>query len=296
MHGRMQAVMTVSILAFLSLLVAPLSLFSAAAVALVALRTGLRESCLVMLSAAVAIALLGALIFNNYFFAVAYALGFWVPVCLVALFLRASGKIGLALEVTLIMGLCVIGGIYLFGDDPALFWQHRLQTVLQPILENPPSHIDLSQFELGINSASHYMTGIVATGTVSSVLLALLLARWWQSILFNPGGFRKEFLTMRSDAPVAYACLLIFLLAGLMESDSVGVWRNMSILAFFFFLIIGVSVLHCVVSVTKQKRVLLPLMYAGMLFIPHLMLPIALMGFTDTWLNWRRKLIEQGAV
>ncbi len=296
MQGRMQAAMVASVLAMLSFILPPLGILSAAAVALVSLRNGQSEGILIMVVAVIAVGILSQVLFGDFVFAVGYTLGFWLPVWLVASVLRETGRLSVAFEVVLALGLIAIGMFYLFSDDPAIFWQQRLQMILQPMLDDPASSIEPDSLKQGLSVASHYMTGILVTGTVSTLILSLLVGRWWQANLYNPGGFRKEFLSVKPRSLVAYVCLGVFLIA-IMGSGPLGeMMQNMSVLAFFLYLVVGTAVLHVLVSATKLKRLLLPALYVTVLLIPHAMLPVALVGFTDTWQNWRRRVIVDGSV
>ena len=285
-----------SVLAMLSFILPPLSILSAAAVALVSLRNGQSEGILIMVVAVIAVGILSQVLFGDFVFAVGYTLGFWLPVWLVASVLRETGRLSVAFEVVLALGLIAIGMFYLFSDDPAIFWQQRLQMILQPMLDDPASSIEPDSLKQGLSVASHYMTGILVTGTVSTLILSLLVGRWWQANLYNPGGFRKEFLSVKPRSLIAYVCLGVFLIA-IMGSGPLGeMMQNMSVLAFFLYLVVGTAVLHVLVSATKLKRLLLPALYVTVLLIPHAMLPVALVGFTDTWQNWRRRVIVDGSV
>ncbi|MCI0654750.1 MAG: hypothetical protein L0Y38_11430 [Methylococcaceae bacterium] len=287
MRGRMQAIVIAVVFILLSLLLPPLSVMSAAAVALVTLRKGPRDGIVILLGAGVAVGVLGQILFGSPGFVIAYALGFWLPVWIFSILLRESAQLGLTLEVALGLGLLAIIGIYLVSSDPASMWHERLQLVLQPLLKNPPQGIEIEQIEAGILAISHFMTGILVTGSIVSLVLAMLLGRWWQAVLFNPGGFRQEFLGLKSHSPVAYGILLILSLAGLSGGALGEGMQNAGILACFFYLTVGVSVLHVVISATSMSRWLLPVMYILMFFVPHVLLPVALVGFTDTWANWR---------
>lgn len=290
MRGRMQAMMIAAVFILLSLLLPPLSILSAAAVALVTLRNGPRDGIVAVCGTGIAVGILGQILFGGAGFVVAYALGFWVPVWVFSVLLRESGQLGLTLEAALGLGLIGIIGIYLISSDPASMWYEKLRLILQPLMQNPPQGIELEQVETGISLISHYMTGILVTGSIVSLVLAMFLGRWWQALLFNPGGFRKEFLALKSHAFVAYAILLIFILAGLGSGALKEGMQNAGILACFFYLTVGVSVLHVLISATSISKWLLPVMYILMLFVPHVLLPVAVVGFTDTWADWRGRI------
>ena len=296
MQGRMQAVIVASVLAMLSLLFSPISILSASAIALVTLRKGQLEGVLVIAGAGIAVALLSGLLFGGFFFGIAYALGFWLPIWIIAVVLRESGRLGVTFEITLIFGLVVIGTIYFSDLNSAEFWQQSIQLILQPLIDGSANNIQSDQIEHWLSVASEYSIGILVTGTVSTLVLALLVARWWQANLYNPGGFGKEFLSVESRPLVAYICLGVLLVAILGAGTMCEMARDMSILVFFMYLVIGIAVLHVLVSATKAHRFLLPAFYVIVLLIPHAMLPVALVGFTDTWQNWRRRVIFDGSV
>ena len=48
-----------------------------------------------------------------------------------------------------------------------------------------------------IEGLSRWMTGAFAASLYVQFLLALLLGRWWQAVLYNPGGFGAEFRGLR---------------------------------------------------------------------------------------------------
>jgi hypothetical protein len=52
--------------------------------------------------------------------------------------------------------------------------------------------------------------GLFAMGQAYAMIGFLILARWWQSQLYNPGGLRQEFHQLRLPVPIA-ATLVILL-------------------------------------------------------------------------------------
>ncbi|MEZ5581549.1 MAG: hypothetical protein R3F37_01040 [Candidatus Competibacteraceae bacterium] len=43
------------------------------------------------------------------------------------------------------------------------------------------------------------VVGLIFANGLASLLCGLLLGRWWQALLFNPGGFSREFHELRLD-------------------------------------------------------------------------------------------------
>lgn len=68
---------------------------------------------------------------------------------------------------------------------------------------------------------------------------------------------------------------------------------NVTILLFVLYTFIGTAVLHTVFSVMKLGRYLVPLFYVTLFLIPHVLLPVALIGLSDAWLNIRKKNSKQ---
>jgi hypothetical protein len=286
----MQAVTAVTVLAVLSLLFPPLSLLSSAGVALITLRKGWTGGSSVFLLSGIAIAVLGGLLFGGYLFMLGYGLVLWIPVWLISIVLRESGRIELTVEAAALLGVVVVLTVYAAVSDPAGLWQSRVDQILEPLIEQAAADFDAALLMERIGRISHYMTGIMVCGTLVSVLLGLFLGRWWQAALFNPGGFGREFLALRPHGWIAWGSVGMVVAAMFAGGGVSEVAWNMVLPMFVLFTMVGVAVLHTAIAYSKAKRVLLILMYFTMLFIPHVLLLIAVVGLTDTWIDWRARV------
>lgn len=56
-----------------------------------------------------------------------------------------------------------------------------------------PSATELTQIQVVLDTILPLISGIMAAGVVISLIISVLMARAWQSALFNPGGFWQEF-------------------------------------------------------------------------------------------------------
>jgi len=288
MQGRMQAIACAATSLLLSLLFPPFSLLAAAVVALVTLRLGWREGLNTLLAASLASGLLGAIVLGNFPFPAGYGLLLWLPIWAVALLLRLSRDLGLTLEVTTWVGVIGVALVYLIVPDPADFWQQRIQAGFTALWSQ--AGVDPSRWRDQLAVISRHMTGIMAAGMVSSVALSLLWGRWWQALLFNPGGFRREFLRLRPRRTTAWLTLGLLSLA--VAAD--GTWRaavaDMLLVLFVLYVTVGVAVLHALLAAHDRKAWLYAL-YGLMLFIPHVFAPIALVGLSDAWFDWRGRYL-----
>ena len=286
LRGWYQALIAICGFAIASLFLPPVSLISSALFALVVLRKGGMEGGWVLLPAVLSLGLGGSLLMGNAAQGMGYGLLLWLPILPVAVVLRESRSLAWALEVSLGLGLAVVAGVYALVDDPAAWWRERIQGFMQAMSENAPEGFDSAVFAKAMDAFSHYMTGTVVGGSVLSLILGLSIARWLQSILFNPGGFGREFAALRFHPPVVYVGL-VSILVGLVLGDGMiaeFTW-NMNGLFLILFTLGGFSIIHAILG---GKGLWVFAIYLALLFIPKWLIPpIALLGISDLWVDWR---------
>lgn len=290
MKGRSEGIMVVSALTILSWGLSLASLLAAAAIALPTLRRGGKEGALLILGALPIVVLAGHLLLSDAVQAGGYSLVIWIPVLLVAIMLRATASLSMAVLSALGLGWLVVAGFYALVSDPASFWMETLQRAVQPMLEQRGADVDERLVTQTLQMFSRYATGAIAAGSVMTVLVSLLLARWWQASLYNPGGFRAEFLQLRLPATAAYGFLILLLAvtaggAGVMEFA-----MNLLLPALMVFVLAGFSVIHAACTRSAAGRFWLVGIYIGLMFVAPLIVMIALVGLSDSWFDWRRRL------
>ncbi len=289
MRGRMQAAMAASVLALLSLLFPPVTLLSAAVVALVTLRHGLREGALLTGIATLACALLSLLALGVVLPVVSFVLMMWLPVWLLGGVLRASRSLGLALQVGLLMGLVVIAAQYTQGGDPVATWREALEPFVQSLVE--AGIVAATDREGLLLTMAAWMPGVIAAGFLLQTQVALLLGRWWQAMLYNPGGFRQEFHQLRLGRPLAWATLGVLGLSAFAGAAG-GHWLSyLDILLVAAWFLQGLAVVHAVVGLRRASVGWLVAVYALLLLaMPHMATLLALIGFADSWIDLRARL------
>jgi hypothetical protein len=208
----------------------------------------------------------------------------WLPVWLIAIVLRETRQLALAIECAVFIGVLGVASFYLYAADPAVIWQEAFA----PLLDILPEEVPVEEIRNQVNIGSHYMTGVFSASILLAVLFSLFLGRWWQSILYNPEGFKHEFLSLRTGSRLAIASIIVIAVAKLASGLLSEMAWNITILLFVLYLFIGTSVLHTKFSAMKQSRYLVPMFYITMFLIPHAMLPVALVGLCDVWLNLRK--------
>lgn len=270
-----------SSLALLSLILPPVSIVSSASVALVTLRRGAFEGLTILVCSSVAAGLLGFLVLGNYQFALLYVMVLWVPVWLISIVLREGQNLSLTVEIAVLLGVLGVAGFYLYAPESAAMWKNLLSQMIPP--DAPVVDIQHT-----IDMLAHYMTGVVAAGSVFSLLFGLFLGRWWQANLYNPGGFRQEFLSLNSQPRLALTSVAVVAIALASSGLSSEIAWNVIILLFVLFTVIGTAVLHTLFAGMKLGRYMVPMLYLTLFLIPHAMLLVALIGLSDSWLNLRK--------
>ena len=289
MQGRSQAVMAIGVLALLSLLFPPLTVLSSAAVALVTLRRGRLDGLLVILLGAAACALLGLLVRVDVVSIAGFTMIIWLPVWILALLLRSSSSLAVATTVALLFGLLVILIYYVEFSDPVAEWRRILEPLLQSF--NQGQTIEVGQQKLLLDVLSHWMTGLMAAGFFLQLMVSLLLARWWQSSLYYPGGFRSEFHQLR--LPRVLAIFTVAVTGFLLMDMGVGspMLDYLAMLLIIAYLLQGLALAHGIRAQLGANPGWLYAMYI-LLFIaaPHMVITLAVAGIADAWLDLRSRI------
>ncbi len=273
-------------LALVSLIMPPVSIVSSASVALVTLRRGAVEGFIVLACSTAVAGLLGYFLVGNFQFVLLYGMVLWVPVWLISIVLREGRYLSLAVEIAVLIGVLGVVGFYLYNADLAAMWKNILTQMVPP---NAP----VEDIKHTLDVLSHYMTGIVAAASVFGLLFGLFLGRWWQALLYNPGGFKQEFLSLTTHPRLALGSIVVVVIALLSTGAISEVSWNIAILLFVLYTFIGTAVLHTLFASMKMGRYMVPMFYVTMFLIPHAMLPVALVGLGDAWMNLRNKISNQ---
>lgn len=291
MRGRAHAVFAACALGLMSWIVPLCSLLAAAAIGLPTLRKGIFEGGTVMLASVAVLGVLAGFLIGSLHDGAVFGLLLLGPTWLAAVILRESGRLSTAFGFVSVTGMLVVTMVYWLHPAPSSIWFESLERFLKPLMDNMPPDFDKEQFWNNfLMMAARYMTGIVSASLVISLTLSLMIARWWQALLFNPGGFRSEFVGLRMPAVFPYTAVGALIVAMAASEDLAEFAWNLNTPLFALFLLVGFSVLHALVSRNKAWGVWLVGTYVALLFVPYIIVPIALVGLSDPWFDWRNRL------
>jgi hypothetical protein len=285
MRSRSQAALVVVLAALLPLL----NVISGAAVALITLRQGPREGMLVIVLSAGAAGTLFLLLSGSVVPAMGTAGMVWLPLWLLALVLRYSVSLARTLQLALLLAGVALVGYAASVGDLTVWGRTLLEQVLKPILQQTGM---LGDGDAIIGQTLDFLApltlGLLFANGLLALLFSLLLGRWWQSLLYNPGGFRAEFHDLRLGQPTALSALAVF---GLALLTALPLFVNLALLVMVVFALQGIAIAHGVVDKAALARTWLVGLYLLLLFaLPEMLMLLCLLAMSDAWFDYRMRI------
>lgn len=273
MRGRMQAIVVVAGAAALPMLF----WLSAAAGSLVLLRRGLNDALSVL-----AWAMLPALAW--WYFGDPRTLLVLVGSFALALLLRSRNAWLPVMLASVGLGLLYALALKAVFAEPIAALAADLQQVLPQLLSQTREQLPDDQRVQLEALLAPVLTGLLAALLQIVTLLSLMLGRYWQAKLYNPGGFGLEFRALRFSPLLA-----MLLLAGLMFGPSMG--AEMAVLAPLCSVPLafaGIALMHGLVAMGRMPRFWLVIMYATLVLFMQVIYPLlAVMAIVDSVFDFR---------
>lgn len=119
------------------------------------------------------------------------------------------------------------------------------------------------------------------------LILCMLLARYWQACIDNPGGFGKEFRQLRLPMGYMLPGMLLVFTAGQLQPELAGMVPVLTVP----MAITGLAMLHAVVHSTATSPAWLAVVYVGLLVMgPYMYTLLIFVAALDSILNIRARL------
>ena len=202
--------------------------------------------------------------------------------------LRQYGSWRFVLEIAAILGVIAVIVLHISIPDVGQWWATHIMTYLKEVSKAADLKLSAADTKLILERFVPIASGAVCFFMLLGSVLQLILARWWQSVLFNPGGLRQEFLAIRMSRAAALVLFAIIL----------GAFFHVSMLIDLLpvlmmpFMLAGLSLLHKLADNVKLLLIPLILLYVGILFLPYLIIGLlAVVGYADSWIDFRKRLI-----
>lgn len=288
MAGPTQAAVVAAATALLAFILPPIAWVSGGVVALVVLHLGPVRGIQLMAYAGVAALLLGWLALGTPLLVVGVILLLWLPVWLASVILRSTVSLSVSLQAITGFSVALVLLLHLGFPELQTQLQHEFLSILKPVIEQQPDEVQRQNLQVAVESVLVLLPGILVTGMMSGIMLSLLLGRWWQSALYNPGGLVNEFNSLRLGRTLNLVSSA-FLLMALFSASELATMIVLLVLS--LYLLQGVAVVHGVFELRQIAKGWLIGLYVMILFIPHLVvLPLAVFGLSDAWVDFRQRL------
>ena len=270
----------------LGLIIRPLLFFNTTMISLIALSCDRKE-----VSKAIAGSLV-VLAFFSFLFSLGpssllFALGLWLPSAIAAGLHREYRDFFYSfLSITVFVSI-YLGLFRLSVDSVEFFWVERVSTFLSGL---PVNKLNLSEAELEMVSNQVHIWSILLVQFF--LITSLLLSRWYQSKLYNPGGFSQEFLSFK--LPKSLAILLTFFLllnaSELLGTAKFSVLNDISLMLMGLFFFHGLAVIHFTGRENKLAKGWFTALYFLILLLPQIVgLVIIIIGILDCFINLRSR-------
>jgi hypothetical protein len=272
MKGRTEAIIA-TVLTTVTVLFAWIG---AAIVALVTLRQGSRQGAYILFWGLLPATVLAALGDTG---PVTTLLG----VFLVASALKAGASWSWALAVAVISGLLTglllitLGQVYI--EQLLLLLNDALTQ-----LASQATDAEQSAQVLAMIPSAQQVAGLLGLSNGFVVVMCLVLARWWQSLLYNPGGFKVEFHQLRLPPKLSIVLLAVALL---LLGAGYGLWALIFSLPFMFA---GFALVHGLAGQKQLNPNWLGLFYMSWLLLDPVKALVLILAIADSWIDIRGRL------
>ena len=173
-----------------------------------------------------------------------------------AVILRESVSLSLAVMASVPLALLGGAALTLFNG---VFLQELVATFNQALAQFEQELAQGEAAEMVFNGVSvPQVAALLATGNAVIALLSLILGRYWQASLYNPGGFGEEFRALRLPVGAVLLMASAALILWWMGAD----WRVWSAVVVLPLTIVGFSLLHAFAKRAGKGVTWLALMYS----------------------------------
>jgi hypothetical protein len=270
MRGRREALLV----AVISAAIPMFFWVGAAAVGLVTLRRGLRDGLVVMMWALLPTL---ALAWYGEIMPAAALVGMMV----VAAVLRITVSWPLALCAAAGLGLLLSAGLNTVGSGYLAEVEKMFAALFASVAEQAKGPA-AEQLVAPTVTEIAGMFGLMHAVTLAA---CLLIARWWQAMLYNPGGLRTEFHALRLDRAQTLGLLAAaVLLYQLGPGFRLWAWTPLVPLLFA-----GIALVHALMA-SRRGNGLLGLFYAALLVLGPVKQLVVALAVLDGLLDLRRRL------
>lgn len=282
MRGRLQAI---SVCVF-GVLLPPFYWVSGAVLGLIVLRKGISEGVYVLLWSCL------PLIVLLFLYGQVFLMLVLIGTVGLAYVLRTSASWELTIAASVVLaGLSALLLELMSGELIAGIAESYMAVIAELQAQAESQANQTQALLLTYEQAYNMVFGSLAVGIALNMVLFLVLARWWQSALYNPGGFGEEFKGLRLSPIIAsalIAVIVILMSIGVFTSAPLQKWIGLITLP---MVLASIALVHWTVAEKSMSRSWLISFYLMMIFMFQLVTPVLVAtALMDSWFDLRKVL------
>lgn len=207
--------------------------------------------------------------------------GTWMPVMLLAVLLLSTRSLTLVMQVAALLAVLAMLAFYAIVVDPVAFWEPYLLTMAE-LAKQGNLQLNMEMFTPEVMTVSAVLAFWLLY--VVGLLLGYALYKRLPGDTAEYGRFRDFGFGRVIAMALAVASLLAFLV------DAAWI-QNLAFVMFVFFWIQGLAIVHWMHGEGVLPVAALIAVYVLLPFLQILLMTaLALLGYTDAWFNFRRRM------
>ena len=199
-----------------------------------------------------------------------------------ALMLRSSQSWELALLISVVFAWVGALLFQLIASDAL--------AILAEALVEASNRVGEGQLAISVDLVEASIPGYFAVALAYGMIAMLVVSRWCQSALYNPGAFSKEFLLLRMS-PLFSGCILAWMIVCYIFPEQYGVWLPLLSVP---PVIAALALSHWFIRGMNMPSPLIAVFYiAIILFFQYALLLLLALALTDSWFDIRSRLTAE---
>ncbi|MEP1473087.1 MAG: hypothetical protein ABJK25_19070 [Halieaceae bacterium] len=254
---------------------------SAAVIALVTLRRGAGHGAWLLMWALLPAGVL------LYAFGDSGPLALLVGTTTLALVLRSTVNLALTVLAGVIVGAITGLALIAFGGE----FLAQMVSFFGEFLSNLEEQLTAGRDQAVVlaRPTAVQIAGMMGAGNAVGAVLCVLLARYWQALLYNPGGFGEEFHALRYPAGLAMILAVAAIALASLGAD----YRTWALICMVPLNFAGLALVHARARARGQGKGWLTWFYLAWLFFDPVKLLVVFAAIADSWLDFRQRWIRQ---
>lgn len=214
---------------------------------------------------------------------------------ILAIMLRQKTSWSVLLQLTALFGVLVVSVIHLIYPDIATWWGTAIKSYYDQ-MQATAGLVKTAALPAGneaqgetIAITKQYATGLMVTAILFNAVAQLIVARWWQCIVFSKGSLQKELHRIRLNRLTGF----LFLISLFFSYLGNRVVLDIMPILYALFGVAGLSLVHYWFGHMKSQTawIWLVLLYVVLIIsFPMSVALIALLALADVWLDIRKRV------